>query len=101
MAKFTARNVRRRSAGEGPVYPYLGGHRGAITYTDPDGTRHKRTTVKCRTADEARGKLDDLRRELRLGTLTAGPSLTVGDYLGGWIERDRLRVRPATWRRSG
>lgn len=98
MAESTAPKVRRRSAGEGAVYPFRGGHRGAITWTDPDGTRHKRT-VTGRTADEARGKLDDLRRDLRLGALApAGPALTVGEYLAGWIVRDRMRVRPATWR---
>ena len=90
--------VRRRSAGEGSVYPFRGGHRGAVAWTDPDGTRHRRT-VTGRTADEARGKLDDLRRDLRLGTLAAaGPALTVGDFLSTWIERDRMRVRPSTWR---
>lgn len=100
MAKSTAppkAKVRRRSAGEGSVYPYRDGHRGAITWTDPDGSRHRRT-VTGRTADEARAKLDDLRRDLRLGTLTGGPSLTVADYLADWIVRDRTRVRPSTWR---
>lgn len=99
MPKSTApTKVRRRSAGEGAVFPYRGGHRGAITWTDPDGSRHKRT-VTGRTADEARAKLDDLRRDLRIGTLApAGAALTVGDYLAGWVERDRIRVRPATWR---
>ena len=64
MAKSTATTkVRRRSAGEGAVYPFRGGHRGAITWTDPDGNRHKRT-VAGRTADEARGKLaEDGRRD--------------------------------------
>jgi integrase len=96
MPKSTAK-VRRRSAGEGSVYPFRGGHRGAVTWTDPDGTRHRRV-VTGRTADEARGKLDDLRHDLRLGTLTdAGPTQTVGDYLAGWIERHRTRVRPSTW----
>jgi integrase len=99
MGKSTApTTARRRSPGEGAVYPYRDGHRGAITWTDPDGTRHKRT-VTGRTADEARGKLDDLRRNLRLGRLApAGPALTVGDYLAGWIVRERIRIRPATWR---
>lgn len=100
MPKSTApTKVRRRSAGEGSVYPYRDGrHRGAITWTDPDGTQHKRT-VTGRTADEARAKLDDLRRDLRIGTLApAGAALTVGDYLAGWVQRDRIRVRPATWR---
>ncbi len=98
MAKSTAQTkVRRRSPGEGSVYPFRGGHRGQITWTDPDGTRHRRT-VKGRTADEARAKLDDLRRDLRLGLLTpAGSGATVGDYLSGWIERHRARVRPSTW----
>jgi integrase len=96
MPKSTA-STRRRSAGEGSVYPFRGKHRGQVTWTDPDGTRHRRV-VTGRTADEARAKLDDLRRDLRLGTLTdAGPAQTVGDYLTGWIERHRTRVRPSTW----
>jgi integrase len=98
MPKSTGKSDRRRSAGEGSIYPYRAGHRGAITWTDPDGSRHKRT-VTGRTADETRAKLDELRRELRLGTLApAGPVLTVGEYLAGWIQRDRMRVRPSTWR---
>lgn len=97
MAKSTApTKVRRRSSGEGTVYPYRDGHRGAITWTDPDGTAHKRT-VQGRTAAEARDKLDALRAELRLGTLASGPAVTVGEFLAGWIERHRVRVRPSTW----
>ena len=97
MPKSTAKSDRRRSPGEGTVYPFRGGHRGALTWTEPDGTRRKRI-VSGRTSAEARDKLDDLRRELRLGTLTAtGPSETVGEYLAGWIERHRARVRPSTW----
>ena len=97
MANATARKTRRRSAGEGSVYPFRGGHRGAVTWTDPDGTRRRRV-VRGRTAEEARARLDELRRDLRLGTLASGPALTVGDYLIDWIVRDRARVRPSTWR---
>src|SRR4051794_24049186 len=96
MPKSTARSDRRRSPGEGTVYPFRGGHRGALTWTDPDGTRHKRT-VTGRTSAEARDKLDVLRRDLRLGTIAPDPTVTVGDYLSGWIERHRTRVRPSTW----
>lgn len=98
MAKSTATRgkVRRRSPGEGTVYPFRDRHRGAITWTDEAGIRHKRT-VTGRTADEAREKLDELRRELRLGTLTPTGPVTVGEYLEGWIERHRMRVRPSTW----
>ena len=96
MSKSTT-SVRRRSGGEGTVYPYRGGHRGAITWTDPDGKRQKRI-VTGRTAAEARAKLDDLRRELRLGVLArSGPGITVGEYLTGWIKRHKNRVRPSTY----
>lgn len=100
MAKSTSPGARRRSAGEGSVYENDGRWRGAVTWTEPDGTRRRRT-VTGRTSAEARDRLDNLRRDLRLGTLApAGPALTVADYLAGWIERHRTRVRPATWRTS-
>ena len=98
MPKSTARGDRRRSPGEGSIYPYRGGHRGAVSWTDPDGTRRRRV-VTGRTSAEAREKLDDLRRALRLGTIgAASPTVTVADYLKEWIDRDRARVRPSTWR---
>jgi integrase len=97
MPKSTARSDRRRSPGEGTIYPFRGGHRGALTWTEPDGTRRKRT-VSGRTSAETRDKLDTLRRELQLGTLApAGPTQTVGAYLTDWIELHRSRVRPSTW----
>jgi integrase len=99
MAKSTARRTRRRSAGEGSVYEAIDGRwRGAVTWTEPDGKRSRRI-VSAPTSTEARDKLDALRRELRLGTLApAGPTQTVADFLTTWIERDRSRVRPSTWR---
>jgi len=99
MAKSTApTRVRRRSAGEGSVYETERGWRGAVTWTEPDGTRRRRV-VSGATSAVARDKIDALRRELRLGTLApAGPALTVGDFLAGWIEGHRREVRPATWR---
>lgn len=98
MPKSTAPRNRRRSAGEGSVYRAKDGRwRGAVTWTDPDGSRQRRM-VSGRTSEEARRKLDDLRRELRLGTLTSGPNLTTGEYLTGWLERHRMKVRPSTWR---
>jgi integrase len=96
MAKSTGK-VRRRSPGEGTVYPFRSGYRGAISWTEPDGRRHRRT-VSGRTVEETRGKLDELRRDLRLGILAPSADLTVGDFLSSWIERDRTRVRASTWR---
>jgi len=51
------------------------------------------------TSGEVRDKLDDLRRELRLGNLApAGPAVTLAAYLTEWIQRDQARVRRSTWR---
>ena len=99
MAESTATKTRRRSAGEGSVYEAPDGRwRGAVTWTEPDGKRSRRI-VSAPTSALARDKLDDLRRELRLGTIApAGKALTVADYLTSWLERDSARVRPATSR---
>jgi integrase len=89
---------RRRSPGEGSVYEIADGRwRGAITWTEADGRRHRRT-VAGRTSAEAREKLDQLRASLRIGALAPSGTGSVADYLSGWIERDRERVRPSTWR---
>jgi integrase len=94
MGKSTDRTSRRRSAGEGSVYQNGDRWRGAVTWTEPDGTQRRRT-VSGRTSADARDKLDALRRDLRLGTLApAGPALTLGDYLTGWVERHRVRPTP-------
>jgi integrase len=98
MGNATApiRRTRRRSAGEGSVYRNGNRWRGAVTWTLPDGSRERRV-VSAPTAIEAREKLDELRRNLRLGTLSAS-RVTVAAYLTDWLERDRARVRPSTWR---
>lgn len=97
-AKGDAKSARRRSPGEGSVYPTKDGRwRGAVTWTNPDGSQGRRF-VSGATQGEARAKVDDLRHKLRIGTVpAAGPTTTVADYLGEWLERDRMRVRPSTW----
>jgi integrase len=92
-----ARKERRRSSGEGSVYETKEGWRGALTWTDDDGSRHRRV-VRGPTSQAARDKLDNLRRDLKLGTLTPAGSGTVADYLTEWLERERTRIRPSTWR---
>jgi integrase len=98
MAK-SSKGTRRRSAGEGSVYQAAGGRwRGAIAWTNADGTRRRRF-VSGATGAECRDKLDQLRRNLRLGAPgTSELRQTVGTYLEAWIERDHGRVRPSTWR---
>lgn len=99
MAKSTGGSTRRRSPREGTVYRRKDrpGWRGEIVWHDPDGTRHRRIVAGA-TSQEARDRLDDLRNRLRIGTLQPTDAGTLGDYLAGWIERHRLRVRPSTWR---
>ena len=90
-------SYRHRSPGEGSVYQAADGRwRGAATWTNPDGTRGRRI-VSARTQADARDKLDEVRRELRLGTVPAtSRRLTVAEYLLAWLGRDRARVRPST-----
>ena len=99
MASYpTRRNRRRRSAGEGSVYQGADGRwRGAMTWTEPDGTRHRRV-VRGLTAEAVRTRLDELRAKLRTGSLEPAGAGTVGEFLGGWVERERQRIRPSTWR---
>jgi integrase len=98
MVKSTA---RRRSAREGTVYERKDrpGWRGEITWTDATGKR-RRKVVSGATSEEARDRLDDERRKIRLGTIEAAGAGTVGDYLNGWLERQKVAVRPSTWRTS-
>lgn len=89
--------TRRRSAGEGSIYRHDNRWRGAITWTEPDGTRRRRF-VSAPTAAEARTKLDALRRKLELGEMNGTGRETVGEYLVAWLPRDRVKVRPSTSR---
>ncbi|HJP89281.1 MAG TPA: tyrosine-type recombinase/integrase [Candidatus Limnocylindrales bacterium] len=96
MVKSTA---RRRSPGEGTVYRRKDrpGWRGRITFTDATGKADARI-VSGATEAEARAKLDEIRRKLRLGTLGAKDAGTVGTYLDEWIEGRRELVAPSTFR---
>jgi integrase len=98
MAEGTTRKGRHRSPGEGSAYEIGEGRwRGALTWTDNDGKRHRRV-VSGSTSAQARDRLDDLRRELKLGTITPAGGGTVAEYLTDWLERERTRIRPSTWR---
>ena len=97
MPGTNGRKERRRSGGEGSVYETADGWRGAVSWTDDDGTRHRRV-VRGTTSQAVRGKLDELRRELKLGTLTPAGTATVAEYLTEWLQRERTRIRPSTWR---
>jgi len=96
MGNVTAPTRRRRSAGEGSIYRNGNRWRGALTWTNPDGSRERRI-VSGTTAKEAREKLDSLRQEARRGPVASG-RLTVAEFLTEWIEAERTKVQPSTWR---
>ena len=87
----------RRANGEGSLThdETRGRWRGAVTWTDPDGTRRRRA-FSGRTHADVRDRMRDLRKELDAGR-TPASTRTVADYLTGWLEPERTRVRPATW----
>jgi integrase len=93
MAKSTGRASQRRSPREGTTYQRKDrpGWRGELVW---EGSRH---IVSGASQQEARDRLDDLRRELRRG-LRPNATGTLAEYLTGWLERQRDAVRPSTWR---
>src|SRR4051812_34149341 len=95
MASYPPRK-RRRANGEGSIYPYRGGWRGALTWTDSQGTLRRRVTSGKSQADVRRA-LAELRSNVDAGVVPA-PSLDLASYLARWLEASRQRVRPSTWR---
>jgi hypothetical protein len=93
MPKSTARPGQRRSPREGSTFKRKDrpGWRGELVW---DGNRH---LVSGSTQQEARDRLDDLRRELRRGMRPTATG-TVAEYLVGWLEGQRGAVRPSTFR---
>ena len=90
--------TRHRSPGEGSIYPYRGRHRGALTWTNSDGVRQRRT-VYGKTRAEVRQQLNDLRAQLDKG-LEPPKVGTVAEFLAAWLSTSRQRVRPSSWRRA-
>ena len=67
-----------------------------LVYTDPDGTRRRRT-VSGKTQADVRRTLAGLRADLDRG-LTPPERTTVAEFLAGWLEASRQRIRHSTWR---
>jgi len=90
--------ARRRANREGTIYhsPAENRWRAALTWTDEAGKRHRRI-VSAKTQGEVRRKLGALRADLDRGMAPVKTD-TVAAYLAAWLERERQRVRPSTWR---
>lgn len=93
-----ARAGRRRANREGSIYHVPGEDRwrAALSWTDANGIRHRRV-VSGKTQAAVRQRLAALRTDLERGLapIKAG---TVAAFLAAWLERERQRVRPSTWR---
>src|SRR5690348_16939196 len=98
MGNATAPTRRRRSPGEGSIYLYRGRYRGALTWTNGHGIRQRRT-VYGKTQAEVRRQLDAMRVELDRGLTPPEPS-SVAEFLTGWLEASRQRIRPSSWYRA-
>jgi integrase len=95
MAQSTGR-PRRRANGEGSIYPYRGGWRGAVTWAAPDGKQHRRV-VSGKVRDDVRRAIAALRVDLDRGVTPTGRQ-TVAAFLLAWLEATRQRIRHSTWR---
>lgn len=89
---------RRRANREGTIYHVASENRwrAALTWTDDAGKRHRRI-VSGKSQADVRKRLGQLRSDLDRG-LAPVRTDTVAGYLAGWLEREKQRIRPATWR---
>jgi integrase len=89
---------RNRSNGEGSPYPVADGTWRAALVTGWMGDKPKRKFYRGRTKAEVLQKLDDDRRDLRLGILSEAPERqTLEQYLASWVKDVATpRVRPRT-----
>lgn len=91
-----AAGARRRANGEGSIYRTKNGRwRGAASWIDASGQRHRKY-VTAKTQADVRRRLAQVQAELERGETSK--RMTVGDFLALWVEAERQRVRPSTWR---
>jgi integrase len=92
-----ASSHRRRAGGEGAIYTTSDGRvRGSVWLDDPQTGKQIRRYVTGRSRTAVVAKLEELKRQSAAGALPVRG--TVGEFLAGWLEASRQRIRPATWR---
>src|SRR5438477_9258402 len=89
----------KRANGEGSIYQRQDGRWTAAYYVPlPTGGRRRRYAYGA-TPDEVEDKLVEIRKQVKAGAPIAPAGLTVGQYLGEWIEQVAApRIRPTTAR---
>lgn len=95
MTESTGKRPRRAN-GEGSIYPFRDGWRGAAVYTDDQGRRRRRV-FSARLKDDVRRRMAAFQADADRG-MTPPESMTVGAFLLRWLEASRQRIRPSTWR---
>lgn len=70
--------------------------RAAYMVVAEDGTR-KRVVVRGRDEDEARAKLDEVKKRAKLNPAKVIVKDSVEEYLLRWLDRQRANVKPSTW----
>jgi len=95
MVKSATKPRRRNGEGSITEDKVRGRWRGFVAWTEPDGTP-RRKSFSGPSADDVRQKVTALRAALDVGRRPATPR-TVGEYLSGWLDAERARIRPATW----
>ena len=95
MVKSATKPRRRNGEGSITEDKARGRWRGFVVWTDPDGTP-RRKSVSGPTAEAVRVKVTALRAELDIGRRPSVPQ-SIAEYLTGWLEGERARIRRATW----
>jgi integrase len=89
---------RRRGNEEGLLTQHKDGRwMAALTIGKDENGKTKRVWYTGKTREEAKAKLDEGKRKIYLGILSADPGQTLHEYLVGWLQNVRSSIRPRTW----
>lgn len=88
----------RRPKGTGSVYVRDGVVIGQYEVRTPDGGIRRRY-VRCKDNKEVAGRLTKAIADRDSGLAYDSGKTTVGEYLDGWLDAIRGRLREKTWRR--
>lgn len=92
------RRMRKRSNGEGSIWPRKDGRYGYAAFVPTTGGAVKRVQGSARSQEEARKKLTELLKNSDEGIPVSSENWTVGDYLNYWLTHIvREERRPKTY----
>ncbi|MFC7646963.1 N-terminal phage integrase SAM-like domain-containing protein [Streptosporangium lutulentum] len=92
------RRMRKRSNGEGSIWPRKDGRYGYAAFVPTTGGAVKRVQGSARSQEDARKKLTELLKNSDEGIPVSSENWTVGDYLNYWLKYIvREERRPKTY----